>query len=115
MAAAWKKAGPLLDARITLQAPVESKGSDYADPQAASYSDVVTVWAAIEPLAGREWFRNQEVGSTAEMRVTIRYLAGVTDKMRIAYGSRVLEIVAPPINVAEANVQLQLMCREYRK
>lgn len=104
-----------LDQRVTIQSPVDSRGATFADPQAASWSTVATVWAAVEPLAGREWFRNQEVGASAEVRVTLRWRDGVTEKMRLVHGARTYEIVAPPIDVELRHEQLQLMCREVRK
>jgi SPP1 family predicted phage head-tail adaptor len=114
MASPYTQRPVLLDQRITIEAPVESKGATFADPQAASYATFATVWAAVEPLVGREWFRNQEMSAAADLRVTIRHLAGVTEKMRIMHGTRIYEIVAPPINLCSGHEQIQMMCREYR-
>lgn len=102
-----------LDQRITLQQQVESRGAEYADAQ-RSWADVATVWAAVEPLAGREYFANLEVHGELTCRVTIRYRAGVHEKMRVVHGARIYEIVSPPIDPLGRHVELQLMCKEIR-
>ena len=44
-------------------------------------------------------------------RVTIRYREGIKSKMRVAIGSRILEIVSV-IDVDERHRQLDLLCEE---
>jgi len=94
--------------RITLQSP--SAELD-ATGQPASWNDVATVWAAVEPLRGREYFAAQQVNAETTTRIRIRYRAGVTSAMRGRYGSRTYDIVSV-IDVDERHVELQLMCTE---
>jgi SPP1 family predicted phage head-tail adaptor len=70
-----------------------------------------TRMAAIEPLQGREYFSARQIQSEITTRIRIRYLAGVTAKMRVLFGSRVFDI-QEVINPEERNVELQLMCIE---
>ena len=103
------------DKRIRIDQPVEVRGADYADVQ-RTWSEVATVWAAVEPLNGRELERFRELGSDLSVRVRIRYsatVAGVSPKMRVVYGARTFEI-GTVINPLEAGVELHLICSEFR-
>lgn len=68
-------------------------------------------WAEIEPLSGREFFAARQVQSDTTHRVTIRYLAGITPKMRITYGSRHFDIEGVA-DIGERNHELRLLCKE---
>lgn len=96
--------------RVILQRPIEIRGSDYADVQ-RTWQDVATLWASVEPLAGREFFVNREMQGELTARVRLRYRAGVTPKMRLLYDGRVFEIQSV-MNVGEDGVELELMCAE---
>jgi SPP1 family predicted phage head-tail adaptor len=96
--------------RVTIQQEAVIKGA--LGGQAKSWVDVVTVWEAVEPIRGREFFAAQQVNSEVTHRVTIRYRTGVTAKMRLVFQGRVLDISAPPIDVEERHRDLQLMCIE---
>lgn len=100
----------ILNRRVTIQAPTEVRGADYADVQ-RTWADVATVWASLEPLSARELFQNLEVSSELTTRVRIRYLAGVSAKQRVVFGSRVFEIQSV-INPGELNAELELLCAE---
>ena len=69
------------------------------------------VYAAIEPLSGREFFDAQEVQADVSVRIRIRALAGVKPDMRVVYGSRVLEILSV-LDLEERGQEMHLMCRE---
>jgi SPP1 family predicted phage head-tail adaptor len=105
-------AGPL-NRRITLQRPLESRDANYANVQ-LTWEDVATVWAALEPVSGREFLRNQEVQSELSTRVRLRWqpaLAGLTPKWRLQHNGRTFGIDAV-VNVREANVEFELVCTE---
>ena len=105
----------LLDQRVTLEQPVEVRDADYGTAN-KTWSPVATVWAAVEPLSGREFILNQEQQSELTARVRLRYsteVAGITPKMRVNFGGRLLQINAV-INPLQADKELQLMCAEYR-
>jgi len=93
--------------RVTIQQPVPDRSIGGED----SWHDYATVWAAIEPLRGREYLAAQQEGAEVTGRITMRYIAGVKQTMRIKHGSRIYEIVSP-INPEERNAELQLMVKE---
>lgn len=85
---------------------------DFGQP-IESWTTYMTVWAAIEPLEGRELLLAQQVSAEVTIRVRIRYDSGntVSPKHRIIEGSRILEIVNV-INPLGRNEKLILMCKE---
>ena len=100
-----------LDRRITLQRQVASGQDAYGAPQ-TSWEDVATVWAAVEPVSGREFWAQQQVQAEATIRLIIRYRADITAEMRAVMGARVFALVAPPIDWRDRHEFLQLMCSE---
>lgn len=95
--------------RVTIQYAVETQNS-YGEP-VASWQDVATVWAAVEPLRGREYFDAQATQARVDHRIRIRYRAGITPRMRVLFGSRVFEIQAV-IEPESRRRELHLMCEE---
>jgi len=75
------------------------------------WADIATVWAAVEPIKGREFFAAQKENAETTVRITIRYRTSITADMRILYGNKNYEINAI-IDVEERHVELQLMCQE---
>jgi SPP1 family predicted phage head-tail adaptor len=102
-----------LSERVTLQAPAETRGAAYSDVKKA-WADVATVWAAFEPLSGRELLLAQQVNSEITVRFRLRYRADITAKWRVIYRGRVFQIAAPPIDVGGRGVELHLQCVETR-
>lgn len=95
--------------RITLQELVT--GQDEAGQPVREWQDVATVWAAVEPLRGREYWAAAQVQSEVTTRIRIRYRSGIRPDMRVLYGGRVFNVTAV-IDPEERHVELQLMCRE---
>ena len=95
--------------RITIQKLTETRSASGAVVN--SWSTHVSAWASIEPLKGQEYLAAKAQDASVDLRVRMRYQAGVTQKMRVLYGSRVFEIVSV-INSLEKNKELQLMCKE---
>lgn len=95
--------------RITLQELVT--GQDEAGQPVQEWQDVATVWAAVEPLRGREYWAAAQVQSEVTTRIRIRYRSGIRPDMRVLYGGRVFNVTAV-IDPEERHVELQLMCRE---
>lgn len=85
------RAGRLRD-RITIQQVAETRSGSGAITE--TWSDVATVWAAVEGLSGREFWAAQQVNAEGSLRITIRYLAGIVPKMRALFGTRVFDIQA---------------------
>ncbi len=77
----------------------------------STWQNVCTIWAAVEPLKGREFFQAMETQSELTTKVRIRYRTGITSDMRVLYGVRILYIQAV-IDPEERHEELQLMCIE---
>ena len=75
------------------------------------WKNVATVRASVEPLQGREYFSGPfQIGENI-VRIRIRYLEGITRKMRIRYGNRLFDIYSV-IDSMESHRELQLMFKE---
>ncbi len=99
----------ILRHRVTLQECVS--GQDEAGQPIDAWQDVATVWAAVEPLRGREYFAAAQVQAEVTTRIRIRYRKGIRPDMRVRYGERTYNINAV-IDPEECHRELQLMCRE---
>lgn len=69
------------------------------------------VWAEIIPGSSREFIAAKSINAELTHEIRIRYLSGVTPKMRILYGTRVFDI-EPPRNIRERNEELLIMATE---
>ena len=77
---------------LVIEQPTETQdGHGQAVP---SWSTFATVWGALDPLNGREIFAAAQVQAEITARARIRYLAGVTPKMRITFESKIYAITA---------------------
>lgn len=95
--------------RVTIQQPTVARNG--FNEAVTTWSNVVTVWASVEPLSGREFFAAEHVQSEITHRVRLRYRSGIVPTMRVVFGSRHL-VIESVINYAERGTDLQLMCRE---
>lgn len=69
------------------------------------------VWAAVEPLSGRELVNAQQQQPDVTHLVRIRHRDDVTPKMLVLHGSRKLHIESI-LNADERDREMHLMCRE---
>jgi len=95
--------------RVTIQRAALAQ--DSSGSTAETWSTLATVYAAIKPLKGREYFAAQQVQAETTHEITIRYRADVTALTRVVFGNRTFEIQSV-INSMEANRWLILMCAE---
>jgi len=95
--------------KVTIQDYTESQNT--FGEVTKNWTDYATVWAAVEPVKGREFWESQQINAEITTKVTLRYLAGVKPKMRILYDTRIFEIDSV-INVDERNRELQLLVKE---
>lgn len=98
--------------RVTLQWDTGITVNEVGETTAAWTDFAGPLPAHVEPLAGRELWNAQQIQPDISHKVTIRYLANVTSKMRVIYGQRTFHIEGPPTNIGEKNRELMLMCRE---
>ena len=86
---------------------------DPTDPayNAAAF-EAATVWAEVEYLSGRELWQAQQANSEASGRVRMRYRSDIVPTMRIAHGSKYLEIISvlPADNKGR---ELELLFKEW--
>lgn len=97
-----------LRTRGTIETPVETP-NDTGEP-VVTWSPFEVVNAKVEELSGREQFTAQQDASFAQYRVTIRYLAGVSAKMRFRVGTQILDIEA--VLPSERRDAMTLLCLE---
>lgn len=98
-----------LDRRITIQKQTEEV--DVYNERLDVWDDVCTVWAAIEPLRGQEFFAAKAENAEVTTRIRIRYRDGIDRTMRVVYKYtefEILYIIHPNFDRKE----LQLMCKE---
>jgi SPP1 family predicted phage head-tail adaptor len=95
--------------RIAIERVAETQDSDGSVLE--SWSAYATAQASIEPISGREYFAAQTTQADVTHRISLRYLAGITPKMRVKFEFRIFDILSV-ININERNRELQLMCRE---
>ena len=97
---------------VVLQRRDDTAAPNAFNEPADAWTDLATVWAAIEPISGREFFAAQQVQSEVSHRITIRYYAGLTTKDRVKFGERLFDIRAV-LDRDERHVEMQLMCTEH--
>lgn len=87
---------------------------DFGDPlqaDAANWTDVATMWAAIDPISGREFYAAEQSQSEVSHKIRCRYRTGLDTAMRITYGKRRFKIISL-IDWEERHESLLLMCKE---
>jgi SPP1 family predicted phage head-tail adaptor len=72
---------------------------------------LATVWGAVEPINGREFWAQQQVQSEITVKIKIRYRSDVATGMRIVYRGDIY-IIKSVIDPQEYHQELQLMCSE---
>lgn len=99
-----------LKKRITIEQRIP--GSDFAKEE--SWTDFVTVNAAVEPLRGRELIAAQQMQSEVTARIVVRHISGIRPDMRIRHEGRYFEILSI-IDVEEQHEELNLMVTEIKR
>lgn len=77
----------------------------------ALWNDFITCFAAILPIAGREFFIVQQVNATVTTRIKIRYISAITPGMRVVFGEKVYDIKSV-LDIEERHKEIHLMCEE---
>lgn len=99
--------------RVTFQSFTGAVDS-FGDPQQdddSQWKDAATLWAAIDPVSGKEFYAAQQSQSEVSHKVRCRYQTGLTTAMRIKYGSRKFKILSI-IDWEERHESLLIMCKE---
>ena len=72
--------------------------------------DLGTVWAAVEPLNGRELIAAQAAVSEVTLRVRMRYRADVKPSDQVQHGAKLYQITSV-IDPRSQGAELVLMCK----
>lgn len=102
------RAGKLRE-RIAIQQYTETQ-NEIGEP-VKTWGTFASVWAAIIPLSGDEFFSSGQRNARVTHRIEIRARAGVTAKMRVSHKTRVFRIEAV-LNVEERDREMHLMSEE---
>lgn len=97
-----------LDKRVVLER--FTTGSDEIGQPIETWEPLATVWAAVEPLNGREFFAAGSAQSEVTTRIRIRYRPGITSGDRVNQDG-VLHNITATINVRSGDRELVLMCK----
>lgn len=98
--------------RVVLQAPNPTLDT-YGQP-IRGWATGITVWASVEPLNGREYFRAQAEQGETRVRMRLRYgseISAITAAWRVTFDSKVYNIQSV-IQPDEVNREIILMCSE---
>jgi SPP1 family predicted phage head-tail adaptor len=96
-----------LDQRIILQ--TRASGVDALGQESTTWSDTMTIWAAAEPLRGREFFAAGQTQSQVDVRFRVRWRETITPTMRVSWRGDLFDIVSV-IEPKGGREQLELMC-----
>ncbi|WP_246724933.1 phage head closure protein [Rhizobium ruizarguesonis] len=83
--------------RIVVQTPAET--SDEFGGRSVVWNDLVSLWALVEPMAGREIYVSAQQQSRVDARILIRYRSDLSDtttaaRNRVQVDSRIYNIAA---------------------
>jgi SPP1 family predicted phage head-tail adaptor len=102
------RAGDLRN-RVTIQSKTVVQNS--FGEEDITWTELATVWAAVEPLRGREFLDGRMVTAEITTRVRIRYRDGISPEMRVVFGSKVYDVIAV-VHIEEREREIHLMCQE---
>ena len=95
--------------RVALQS-VGTTYDDYGD-LSDSWSTAASVWAAIDPVSGREKDISGELSGVVTHKIKISYRASVSPQNRITFDSRTFQVESVR-NWQERDIYLELLCKE---
>ena len=95
--------------RITIQTPTETVGARGGPTE--TWATFKTRWASVTPQAGNEPFEDDRFRSVQRVVFEMRYVAGITTKMRVSWDSRIFAIQSI-VNVEERNKLLRVITEE---
>jgi SPP1 family predicted phage head-tail adaptor len=95
--------------RVILQTPTITANS-YGEP-IETFVNTATIWASVEPLSGRDYFKSMKDNAEITHKVTIRYRSDIKPTLRFLFGTRVFDILyfTLPDN---RNISVECWCRE---
>lgn len=97
-----------LDQRVTLERYTATE-DDWGTPVEV-WAAVGTYWAAVEPLAGREYIAAQAAQSEVTTRVRMRWHPGLTSRDRLVHEGTTYGIESV-IDIRSQHRELVLLCK----
>jgi len=95
--------------RIVIESPVRTM--DGAGGFTINWKEYAETWAEILPRSGLEFVEAEQIIATRKVVITIRYLRGLTEQMRIKYQEREFDIINI-LNPYEENILLEILAEE---
>ena len=102
------KAGQL-DQRATVER-LSGGVDELGQPLPDTWAPLFTCWAAVEPLAGREYLAATALLSEVTARIRMRYRPGITAADRVIHNGKVYGVTSVA-DVHSSRRELQLQCR----
>lgn len=108
---------------VLLNLGVLNKKIDIINGVAGEYKDFETIndnilykniWAAIQPLRGKEYLELKKVSSEETVKIIIRYRGDVNEGCKIRYRKHIYEVVAV-IDPDMSHETLELRCVERKR
>ena len=98
-----------LDQRIVIERRTGAT-NDWGEPLPDSWLPIITTWAEVSPLVGREYLAAQAAMSEVKVKIIMRYRPGITPADRVSHGGTVHAIEAV-LDVHSSRRELHLMCK----
>lgn len=93
--------------RVVIQSVSEAQNS--VGEIIETWGTFATVWARIDPLSGRQLLAANQLDEPVAARMKMRYLSGVTGKMRVVHGNITYNIRgAPMVSADKSEIELLL-------
>src|SRR5690554_4935398 len=96
---------------IEIQSYKKTGTGDYGD-DIYDWKTDSTVWAELQLGNGREFWEAQKINSEISGLAKIPYQTGIKADMRVKYGSRIFELIGPPVDIGERHVEMELKLKE---
>ena len=95
--------------RVTIKQKTATQDA-YGD-EVITWVSWATVWAAVEPLTGREFLAARQVTAEVTTRIRIRYRSGILPEWRVTFGTKNYDIHSI-LHIEEREREIHLMCQE---
>lgn len=99
-----------LDQKITIQS--RSITRDEYGAETVTWVNFKTVYASVQPMAGRDYLLGRTLTDEIDISIRIRYTESIIPGMRITHLDHIYDIVSVQ-HMGFARRELVLMCREF--
>lgn len=80
--------------RVTLERKTAGAVDPWGQPIPDAWESLATVWAAVEPLAGREYIAAQAAQSEVTTRIRIRWRGDVDSQIRVVHRGKTYDVMS---------------------